>query len=121
MKVVHGSLAKLIQEVKTKKVDAVRVAAFMQSDAWPTTGIPRYAAWVVVTAVLEFDVWVEWRLVVGRGNAEVTEQGAVLPARIAQLMSERLRDVRARITDAGLEVRDGMLTHDTEALDGTVE
>lgn len=39
MKVIHGSLKGLLQEVKDRKVDAVRVAAFMQSDVvangWP--------------------------------------------------------------------------------------
>jgi len=32
MKVIHGSLKNLLQEAKDKKVDAVRVAGFMQSD-----------------------------------------------------------------------------------------
>ena len=31
MKVIHGSLKNLLQEVKDKKVDAVRVAGFMLS------------------------------------------------------------------------------------------
>jgi len=55
MKVIHGSLKNLLQEVKDKKVDAVRVAGFMQSDV-VTNGIPRYTAWVVVTAILDWDL-----------------------------------------------------------------
>jgi hypothetical protein len=47
MKVIHGSLKGLLQEVKDKKVDAVRVAGFMQSDVVPNS-LPRYTAWVVV-------------------------------------------------------------------------
>jgi hypothetical protein len=47
MKVVHGSLRALLHEVKERKVEAVRVAAFLQSDA-VSNGIPRYTAWVVV-------------------------------------------------------------------------
>ncbi len=47
MKVVHGSLKNLLQEVKDKKGDAVRVAAFMQTDV-VGNGLPRYTAWVVV-------------------------------------------------------------------------
>jgi hypothetical protein len=57
MKVIHGSLKGLLQEVKDKKVDTVRVAAFMQSDV-VTNGLPRYTAWVVVTALLD---WISGR------------------------------------------------------------
>jgi hypothetical protein len=121
MKVIHGSLKNFIQEAKDRKVDAVRVAAFMASDPAGTNGLPRYTAWVVVTAILDWDLWIEWRLLVGRGNAEVTEKGAVVPVRIAQLMTERMQDVRARVIEADLGVRDGMLTHDAEGLDGALD
>jgi hypothetical protein len=47
MKIVHGSLRALLREVKERKVEAVRVAAFLQSDV-VSNGIPRYTAWVVV-------------------------------------------------------------------------
>ena len=120
MKVIHGSLKGLLHEVKDKKVEAVRVAAFMQSDV-VTNGLPRYTVWVVVTSVLDWDLWTEWRLLVGRGHAEVTERGAVLPARIAALMTERAAEVRARVAEAGLGVRDGMLAHDAEAMDGALD
>jgi hypothetical protein len=43
MKVVHGSLHALLHEVKERKVEAVRVAAFLQSDA-VSNGISRYTA-----------------------------------------------------------------------------
>ena len=121
MKVIHGSLKNLVQEVKRHKLDAVRVAAFMQSDPLVSDTIPRYTAWVVVTVSLDFDLWAEWRLLVGRGYAEIADKGASLPVRIAQLMTDRLQEVRARVTAAGLEVRDGMLAHDAEALDGALE
>jgi hypothetical protein len=120
MKVIHGSLNGLLQEVKDKKVEAVRVAAFMQSDV-VTNGLPRYSAWVVVTAILDWDLWTEWRLLVGRGHAEVTERGAVLPPRIAELMTARAAEVRARVAEAGLGVRDGMLAHDAEGMDGALD
>ena len=120
MKVIHGSLKGLLQEVKDKKIEAVRVAAFMQSDV-VANGLPRYTAWVVVTALLDWDLWTEWRLLVGRGHAEVTERGAVLPARIAELMTERAAEVRARVAEAGFCVRDGMLAHDAEGMDGALD
>jgi hypothetical protein len=120
MKVIHGSLKGLLQEVKDKKVDAVRVAAFMQSDV-VSNGLPRYTAWVVVTAMLDWDIWTEWRLLVGRGHTEVTERGAILPPRIAELMTERAAEIRTRVSEAGLGVRDGMLAHDAEGMDGALD
>jgi hypothetical protein len=120
MKVVHGSLKGLVEEVKEWEVDAVRVAAFMQSDVVPN-GVPRYTAWVVVTAKLETELWTEWRLLVGRGHAELTEGGAVVPARIAALMKEHATEVRARMAVAGLRVRDGIIAHDSEGMDGVLD
>jgi hypothetical protein len=100
MKVIHGSLQGLLQEVKDKKGDAVRIAGFVQSDV-VADGIPRYTAWVVVTAHLDWDLWTEWRLLVGRGYAERTETGAVVPARIAERLAERGKEVRARVAHHG--------------------
>jgi len=121
MKVVHGSLSGLLQEVKDRKIDAVRVAAFVQSDSGGTNGLPRYTAFIVVTAVLDWDLWAEWRLLVGRGYTQVTEQGAVVPPKIAELLKTRAQDVRQRITEAGFGVRDGMLASDAEGMDGVLD
>jgi hypothetical protein len=82
MMVIHGSLKGLLTEVKDHKVEVVRVAAFMQSEV-VANGLPRYTAWVGVTAMLDWDLWTEWRLLVGRGHAEVNKSGVVVPARIA--------------------------------------
>jgi hypothetical protein len=101
-------------------VETVRVAAFMQSDVVPD-GMPRYTAWVVVTAALDGTLWAEWRLLVGRGHAEVTEHGASAPLRIAALLKQRTVEIRGRVTEAGFEVRDGILSHDAEAMDGAIE
>jgi hypothetical protein len=120
MKVIHGSLKNLLQEVKDKKVDIVRVAGFMQSDV-VTNGLPRYTAWVVVSALLDWDIWTEWRLLVGRGYAEMTETGAVVPPRIAERLAERGTEVRARVAEAGLGVRDGLIAHDAESMDGALD
>ncbi len=120
MKVVHGSLRALLYEVKERKVEAVRVAAFLQSDP-VSNGMPLYTAWVVVTAELDWGLWTEWRLLVGRGHAEVTEYGASAPSRIADLLKDRTRQVRARVAEAGFSVREGLLAHDAEAMDGAIE
>jgi len=120
MKVVHGSLKGLVEEVKEEKVDTVRVAAFMQSDV-VANGLPRYTAWIVVTARLDTELWTEWRLLIGRGHAELTEGGAVVPARIAELMKARATEVRARMAVVGLRVRDGIIAHDSEGMDGVLD
>src|SRR5262245_45245475 len=119
MKVIHGSLKGLLAEVKDRKIASVRVAAFMQSDV-VTNGLPRYTAWVIVTALLDWGCWTEWRLLVGRGHAEVTESGAVVPPRIAERMTDRAHEVRARVADAGFEVREGLFAHDAESMDGAL-
>jgi hypothetical protein len=121
MKVIHGSLQHLIDEVKERKVDTVRVAGFVQSDVAPANGSTGYTACVVVTAVLGWDVWAEWRLLVERGQAEVTARGTVVPARIAELLNERAQDIRARLIVAGLSVEHGMVAHDAEALEGALD
>jgi hypothetical protein len=123
MKVVHGSPTALLHAVKERNVEAVRVAAFLQSSDVISNGIPRYTAWVVVTALLDLDwvLWTEWRLLVGRGYAEVAEHGAAVPTRLAELLKEKTREIRVRMTAAGLGARAGILAHDTEAMDGAVE
>jgi hypothetical protein len=120
MKIVHGSLMALLHEVKERNVATVRVAAYLQSSDVVLNGIPRYTAWVVVTTQLNWSLGSEWRLLVGRGYAEVTEHRAAVPARLAELQKEKTREIRARVTEAGLGVRGGILTHDAEASDGVV-
>ena len=120
MKIIHGSLRGLLQEVKDRKVEAERVAALMQSDA-TASGIPRYSSWIVVSAPVDWDQWVEWRHVVGRGRAEITEDGAAVPERITTLTQERLAEVRERVTGAGLAIKDGIIAHDAEAMDGVLD
>jgi hypothetical protein len=118
MKIVHGSPTAL-HAVKERNVEAVPIAAFLQSDV-VSNGIPRYTAWVAVTARLHWSLWTEWRLLVGRGYAEVTEHGAAVPARLAELQKEKTREIRARVTEAGLGVHGGILAHDTEVMNGIV-
>ena len=119
MKIIHGSLKGLLNEVKDRKVEAVRVAALMQSDV-VANGVPRYTSWIVVSAPVDWDQWIEWRHVVGRGRAELGEDGAQIPAKITGLMKERLVEVRERVVAAGLSVRDGIIAHEGEAMDGVL-
>jgi hypothetical protein len=121
MKIIHGSLGALLTEVKERgKVDGVRVAALMQSTV-EGNGVPRYSSWVIVSTQVDWEKWAEWRLLVGRQRAEVTEQGARMPEKLANLTEEKLDEVRGWIEAAGLLMRDGILAADGETLEGTLD
>jgi hypothetical protein len=111
----------LLGELRERgKVDGVRLAALLQS-ATESAGTPRYTAWVIVSAALDFEAWAEWRLLVGRQRAELTEHGFRVPERLAALTQERLEEVRGWIDAAGLVVREGVLAADGEAFEGRLE
>ena len=121
MKVIHGSLSALLTEVKEQgKLDGVRVAAMIQRNP-ESPGVPTYACWVLVTAHVDWEQWAEWRLLVGRQRAEITEQGCCVPAKLAALTEEKLAEVRGWIEAAGLVMRDGILAADTESLEGALD
>ena len=120
MKIIYGSLSGLLVEVKERgKVDGVRVAALMQSTV-EGAGLPRYTSWVIVCAALDWETWAEWRLVVGRQRAGITEHGCGVPDKLAALTEEKLAEVRGWIEAAGLVMRDGILAADGEALEGVL-
>ena len=120
MKIIHGSLSSLLTEVKEQgKVDGVRVAAMMQS-TFESAGTPVYTSWVIVSAHVDWEKWAEWRFVVGRQRAEVTEQGFRVPDKLAALTEEKLGEVRGMIEAAGLLMRDGILAGDAEVLEGVL-
>jgi hypoxanthine phosphoribosyltransferase len=121
MKIIHRSLSALLTEVKERgKVDGVRVAALMQS-TFEGAGMPRYTSWVIVSAPLDsWEKWAEWRLVVARQRAEVTERGFRVPERLAARTEEKLAEVRGWIEVAGLVMRDGILAADAETLGGVL-
>ena len=121
MKVIHGSLSALLTEVKEQgKLDGVRVAAMIQRNP-ESPGVPTYACWILVTAHVDWGQWSEWRLLVGRQRAEITEQGCCVPAKLAALTEEKLAEVRGWIEAAGLVMRDGILAADSESLEGTLD
>ena len=120
MKIIHGSLSGLLTEVKERgKVDGVRVAAMMQSTV-ESAGLPRYTSWVIVSAHVDWEKWAEWRLVVGRQRAEVSEHGVRVPEKLTALTEEKLAEVRGWIEAAGFAMRDGILAADTETLEGVL-
>ena len=122
MKLIHGSLSSLLGELKGRgKVDGVRVAALMQS-VTEGSGVPCYTSWIVVSAQVDWETWAEWRLLIGRQRAEVTEMGVRVPGKLAALTEAKLTEVKGWIEAAGLAMRDGILAADAETLEGvTVE
>ena len=119
MKIIHGSLKGLLEEAIDRKVETVRVAALMESTA-VASGVPLYTSWIIATAPLDWDQWAEWRLLVGRGRAEMGEAGAVICGKITALMEKRLAEVRAHAQAMGLGVRDGIIAHDAAGMDGVL-
>jgi len=120
MKIIHGSLSGLLGEVSAHGPDdGVRVAALMQSTV-EGVGMPRYTSWVIVSGRVAGEQWAEWRLVVGRQRAEITEHGVGVPAKLTLLTAERLAEVRGWIETAGLGMRDGIVAADVETLEGVL-
>ncbi len=120
MKILHASLDTFLEEVETGG-QAVRVAALMQSAMTPAMTAPLYASWIVVTAALAGGSWAEWRILVGRQRAELTERSYPVPSRLTTRTEERLAEVRQRVASSGLAVAHGILAHDGETVDGVLE
>jgi hypothetical protein len=121
MKIIHGSLSALLTEVKEAgKVDGVRVAVLLQSTT-EGRGVPRYTGWVAVTTPLDWGQWAEWRCLVGRGLAAVGEHGCAVPSWLQVAVEARLVEVRGMVEAAGLLMRDGVLAHDAESFEGTLD
>jgi hypothetical protein len=96
MKLLFDSLDALLGELRERKVQVVRVSPSIHLESGArTAGIPHLTSRVVVTAAIDEHLWAEWRHFVGRGLAEVSK----------------------RIDDAGFLIREGMLAHDTAAMD----
>jgi hypothetical protein len=119
MKILFDSLDPMLDELRERKVEAVRVARAVHVETGrPTGGIPHLTVRVVVTAAVDEHLWVEWRFWVGRAIAEVGAAGLQLPARLKERGESALADVRERVTQEGFRVRDGLLAHDMAAIDG---
>ncbi len=118
MKLVFDSLEGLLTELRDRKVLVVRVCSAVHSDAGARTGgIPYLTRRIVVTATLDAELWAEWRYYVGRGVAEVGERGLHLSEALTRRGDEMLGTITKRIDDAGFSIREGMLAHDTVAID----
>jgi hypothetical protein len=120
MKIIHASLQALLAEAKERNVGPVRVGAVMQSDT-AGNGIPRCTSWIVVSAPVGWDQWVEWRHCVGRDGTDFRDEADDIPPAVLAGINERLSEVWTRVVGAGLEVRDGVIANETEAMDGDLD
>ena len=118
MKLLFDSLDALLTELRERKVTVVRISPTIERESGARTGgIPHLTSRVLVTAALDDHLWTEWRHWVGRAVAEVSERGLYLPATLQRKANEALAAISKRVDDAGFEIREGILAHDTAAMD----
>ena len=121
MKIVYGSLSALLTDLKERwSPDWVHMAALLQSSV-EGSGAPVYTSWIVVTTEVGPDRWAEWRLLVGRQRAEITESGPRAPEKLARLTEERLAEVRGWVDAAGFDTRDGIHAATAESFEGSLD
>ena len=80
-------------------------------------GLPRLTIRVIVTAAIDEHLWAEWRHWVGRALAEVTERGLHLPDGLRKKGDAALAEISKRVDDAGFQIREGLIAHDTVTID----
>jgi hypothetical protein len=118
MKLLFESLDAFLGEARDRKVEIVRISPALEvARGRRTAGVPQLVSRVLVTAALDDHQWVEWRYWVGRAIAEVGERGLHLPAWLQEKQDQALAQVSKRVDDAGLLIREGILTHDRGVMD----
>lgn len=118
MKLLFDSLDAFLGEARDRKVEIVRISPALAIDpCGRSTGIPHLVSRVVVTAALSDHHWAEWRYRVGRAMAEIGDRGLHLPAWLREKQDRALAEVSRRVDDAGLPIREGILTHDLGMMD----
>ncbi len=121
MKLIYGTLGAMLAELRERKVEAVRVSRVIQREGRRTPGIPYYTSRILVTALVDHEIWAECRLVVGRGLGELAEGAIRLPEALRQRGETLLKEVKGRMEAEGFTILEGMLSHDSAALDGLLE
>jgi hypothetical protein len=118
MKLLFDSLDAMLTELRDRKVTVVRISPAIEREGGVRTGgIPHLTSRVILTAALDEHLWAEWRHWVGRAVAEVSERGLHLPASLGRKANEAIAAISRRVDDAGFEIREGILAHDTAAMD----
>jgi hypothetical protein len=118
VKLLFDSLDALLVELRDRKVDVVRVSPALQVEAGPrTAGIPHLVGRVLVTAALDGHTWAEWRYWVGQALAESDRPELHVPGSLRETRDRALAEVARRVDEAGLLIREGVLTHDAGVMD----
>ena len=118
MKLLFDSLDAILTELRDRKVTVVRISPAIERETGARTGgIPHLTSRVIVTAALDEHLWAEWRHWVGRAVAEVSERGLHLPGTLRRKGDDAIAAIAQHVDDAGFEIREGILAHDTAAMD----
>ena len=118
MKLIFGSLDALLAEVAHHQATGVRVCRAVQRDhGLKANGVPHFTSRIIVTAGLEDHLWAEARFWVGREQAVGGPCGFRLPTSLERRGTVLADEIKRRVEAAGLAVLDGLLAHDTAAMD----
>ena len=118
MKVLFESLDALLSELTDRKIESVRVSSAVLAETGRRTGrIPHLTSRVIVTATLSDQLWAEWRYWIGRAPAEIGDRGLHLPTRLKERSETALTEIRQQIEARGFRVLDGLIAHDTAAME----
>ena len=118
MKILFDSLDAILTELRDRKVTVVRISPAIERETGARTGgIPHLTSRVIVSAAIDTHLWVEWRHWVGRAVAEISERGLHLPGTLRRKGDEAIAAIAKRVDDEGFEIREGILAHDTAAMD----
>jgi hypothetical protein len=118
MKLLFHSLETLLDELRDRQVGIVWIAPAVEEERRPEQGgIPTLVSRVLVTAILTDQLWAEWRYRVGRDVADVVARGLVLSASLGRQREEALARIAGYVDRQGFEIREGIVAHDTAAID----
>ena len=118
MKLLFESLDGLFTELRDRNVQVVRVSSAIAIEADARTGgVPRLIARVLVTAAFDEQRWAEWRLWVGQAIADLACRDFDIPLWLRDKRDHALATVAQRVDDAGFQIREGIVAHDTGTMD----
>jgi hypothetical protein len=118
MKLLFDSLDALLAELRERNVEVVRVSRVTELEQGPrTAGMPQFVSRVLVTVALDERSWAEWRHWVGQAVPEIDGGRPRLPAWLREKQDFALAEISRRLDEAGLRIREGILTHDRGVMD----
>ena len=118
MKLLFDSLDGLLTELCDANVKVVRISSALAVETNARTGgIPHVVVRVLVTAVMDESRWAEWRLWIGQAMADPSRGDVEVPAWLVEARDHALARISKRVDEAGLLIREGIVTHDAGAMD----